>query len=92
MLIYLEENGFNDVTEDDLKIIKEEISTMIELDQALEQSDCIVLMNDDDSYTHIPQILSKIRTNKKIIIDPWRMFKYTDFDKINKYITPGKCD
>ena len=38
MLSYLEENGFNDVTEDDLKIIKEEISTMIELDQALDEA------------------------------------------------------
>ena len=38
MLTYLEENGFNDVTEDDLKIIKDEISTMIELDQALDEA------------------------------------------------------
>ena len=63
-----------------------------ELDQAVEQSDCIVLMNNDDSYAHLPQMLSKIQTGKKIVIDPWRLFKNIDFDKSNKYITPGKSN
>ena len=86
--------GYNGVITDPISVPNpvQGFKFVKELDQALEQSDCIVLMNDDDSYTHIPQILSRIRTNKKIIIDPWRMFKCTDFDKINKYITPGKCD
>ena len=38
MRSYLKKNGFNDVTEDDLKIIKDEITTMLELDQALDES------------------------------------------------------
>ena len=32
---YFEENGLNDVNEDNFKIIIDEISTMIELDQSL---------------------------------------------------------
>ena len=32
---YFEENGLNDVNEDNFKIILDEISTMIELDQSL---------------------------------------------------------
>ena len=63
-----------------------------ELEQAVEQSDCVVIMNNDDSYTHLSQIFLKSQTNKKIVIDPWRMFKPTDFDEIDKYITPGKSD
>ena len=35
ILYYFEENGFNNFTEDDFKVIKDEISTMIELDQSL---------------------------------------------------------
>ena len=37
MSAYLSENGFSDVSEDDLGIIKEEITKMIELDSGLDE-------------------------------------------------------
>ena len=38
MSAYLTENGFSDVSEDDLLIIKEEITKMLKLDSALDES------------------------------------------------------
>ena len=38
MSAYLSENGFSDVSEDDLGIIKEEITKMLELNSALDES------------------------------------------------------
>ena len=38
MSAYLTENGFSDVSEDDLAIIKEEITKMLKLDSALDES------------------------------------------------------
>ena len=38
MSAYLSENGFSDVSEDDLVIIKEEITKMLELNSALDES------------------------------------------------------
>lgn len=38
MSAYLSENGFSDVSEDDLGIIKEEITKMLKIDSALDES------------------------------------------------------
>ena len=38
MITYLAENGFSDISDDDLGIIKEEITKIIELDSALDES------------------------------------------------------
>ena len=38
MITYLAENGFSDISDDDLGIIKEEITKMIELDSELDES------------------------------------------------------
>tara|TARA_B100000989_G_C19274686_1_gene357729 strand:- start:17 stop:265 length:249 start_codon:yes stop_codon:yes gene_type:complete len=38
MLAYLAENGFSDISDDDLGIIKEEITKIIEFDSALDES------------------------------------------------------
>ncbi len=38
MINYLAENGFSDISDDDLGIIKEEITKIIELDSTLDES------------------------------------------------------
>ena len=38
MITYLAENGFSDISDDDLGIIKEEITKILELDIALDES------------------------------------------------------
>ena len=38
MITYLAENGFSDISDDDLGIIKEEITKMLKLDSALDES------------------------------------------------------
>ena len=38
MIYYLAENGFSDISDDDLGIIKEEITKMLELNSALDES------------------------------------------------------
>ena len=38
MITYLAENGFSDISDDDLGIIKEEITKMLELNSALDES------------------------------------------------------
>ena len=38
MITYLAENGFSDIPDDDLGIIKEEITKMLELNSALDES------------------------------------------------------
>lgn len=66
--------------------INKRISLNRELSSAVKDSDIVVIVNFDNSYSNLPKLITKKNVT---IIDCWRMFKANNFPISTKYIGLG---
>lgn len=57
--------------------------------ELVKKSDLVFVSNNDKLFLTIPEILKNTR-KKKVIVDPWGMFRHSDFNKHVTYISLGR--